>query len=109
MGEWEKRGSGGRVREWGKGREKRRGEEGRRGGEGNGDVGRKGDGRWGMRDVGRGSRMGIGKGFGNRAEVETQVDGRVSRMGVLGLKVFPSSSMDASNDGLCMVGTPDSA
>ena len=48
MGEWERKGSGGRVREWGKGREKGRG------GEGNGDEGRE----WGMREgdgnVGRG-------------------------------------------------------
>ena len=52
--------------------------------------------------------LGIGPGF------ETQVNGRVSQMGGgggggLGLKVFPSTSMDASNDGLSMVGTPDSA
>ena len=132
MGKWEGRGQGGRVRGWGNGREKGRGkvrEKGRGKGmgerKGDGDVGKKGDGGkemgdvgrkedrgkgWGVRDVERGRDMGIGKGcLGTGLGFETQVNGRVSQMGVLGLKVFPSTSMDASNDGLSMVGTPDSA
>ena len=65
---------------------------------------------WGMRDVGKGRRWGLGRGcLGTGLGFQTQINGRISRMGVLGLKVFPSTSMDASNDGLSMVGTPDSA
>ena len=55
------------------------------------------------RGMGEGSVWKHGRGF------ETQVNGRVCWMGGLGSKVFPSTSMDASNDGLSMVGTPDSA
>ena len=108
MGKGKGEGEGRRGRE--KGREKGRGK-------GMGDEGRG----WGY-----GKEGGWGKGMGNEGcgkgkwdgdwegglgiglRFETQVNGRVSRMGVLGLKVFPSTSMDASNDGLSVVGTPDS-
>ena len=83
MGEWEKRGEG----------KKGQGKMGR--GEWEGEMGR-----------GRGEEGGAweqGRGF------ETQVNGGVSQMGGFGSKVFPSTSMDESNDELSMVGTPDSA
>ena len=97
MGEWERRGSGGRVRGWGKGREKGRGRKKGRG-KGMEDRGR-----------GRGKEGGWGKGMGNEGcgkgkwdgdwegglgtgpRFETQVDGRVSRMGgfrVEGLSLY---------------------
>ena len=51
--------------------------------------------RWGL--VGTGPRL------------ETQIDGRVNQMEGFRVEGLSSTSMDASNDGLSMVGTPDSA
>ena len=71
---------------------------------------RKGNGRRGTwdRGWGRGKRKGVA--WEQGLEFETQVNGRVSQIGGrggLGEKVSPL--MDANNDGLSMVGAPDSA